>query len=490
MVNSFSVPVAPPKIKTTSEERTLTTLRPLKPKPVKRITSAPSAGRPSRSCSSRFAAGETPTVRAPCFRAARATRSGRPVVAPVTRIEPRAAIAAPSRPANPPSRAFFPADSSPADAPITPTFISGMKPPLKKTPSQKRRTRPGIVSQGDRSGRERTRRILSPHAAEAHRIGPERKSPGPAADSRAFFLGLCYIVAVAKIPILDLQAQYQTIRDEARRAIDEVLESQQFVLGPAVEKFEREAAAYLGGKHAVGVASGSDALLLALMALGIGPGDGVIVPPFTFFATVSAITRLGATPLFADIDPESVLLDVKQVETLLTDRKKPVARIQAVLPVHLFGRIAPMAELAALAAAHSLHIVEDVAQAFGARAGAKAAGAIGDLGCFSFFPSKNLGGAGDGGLILTDRPELAEKLRLLRAHGESSKYRHELVGLNSRLDSIQAALLSVKLRRIDAWCEERIRRAGRYGELFRAAGLVGNGVRAVPAAGAGPGARF
>jgi len=290
---------------------------------------------------------------------------------------------------------------------------------------------------------------------------------------------------VAKIPILDLQAQYQTIRDEARRAIDEVLESQQFVLGPAVEKFEREAAAYLGGKHAVGVASGSDALLLALMALGIGPGDGVIVPPFTFFATVSAITRLGATPLFADIDPESFLLDVKQVEALLTDGKKPVARIQAVLPVHLFGRIAPMAELAALAAAHSLHIVEDVAQAFGARAGAKAAGAIGDLGCFSFFPSKNLGGAGDGGLILTDRPELAEKLRLLRAHGESSKYRHELVGLNSRLDSIQAALLSVKLRRIDAWCEERIRRAGRYGELFRAAGLVGNGVRAVPAAGAG-----
>ncbi|HEX9444985.1 MAG TPA: DegT/DnrJ/EryC1/StrS family aminotransferase [Candidatus Binatia bacterium] len=290
---------------------------------------------------------------------------------------------------------------------------------------------------------------------------------------------------MAKIPILDLQAQYQTIRDEARRAIDEVLESQQFVLGPAVEKFEREAAAYLGGKHAVGVASGSDALLLALMALGIGPGDGVIVPPFTFFATVSAITRLGATPLFADIDPESFLLDVKQVEALLTDGKKPVARIQAVLPVHLFGRIAPMAELAALAAAHSLHIVEDVAQAFGARAGAKAAGAIGDLGCFSFFPSKNLGGAGDGGLILTDRPELAEKLRLLRAHGESSKYRHELVGLNSRLDSIQAALLSVKLRRIDAWCEERIRRAGRYGELFRAAGLVGNGVRAVPAAGAG-----
>ena len=290
---------------------------------------------------------------------------------------------------------------------------------------------------------------------------------------------------MAKIPIIDLKAQYAAIRDEVRRAIDEVLESQQFILGPAVEKFEREAAAYLGAEHAVGVASGSDALLLSLMALGIGPGDGVIVPPFTFFATVSAITRLGATPVFADIDPESFLLDGKQVEALLAGGRKSGARIKAVLPVHLFGRVGPMAEIAALAAKHQLYIVEDVAQAFGARAGAKAAGTIGDLGCFSFFPTKNLGGAGDGGLIATDRPELAEKLRMLRAHGETSKYRHELIGLNSRLDSLQAAVLSVKLRHTDKWCEERIGRAGRYGELFRAAGLTGNGVRAIPAAGGG-----
>lgn len=288
---------------------------------------------------------------------------------------------------------------------------------------------------------------------------------------------------MAKIPIIDLKAQYKTIRDEVRRAIDEVLESQQFILGPAVEKFEREAAAYLGSAHAVGVASGSDALLLALMALDVGPGDAVVVPPFTFFATVSAVTRLGATPLFADIDPETYLIDAKQVEALVG--KKSAARVKAVLPVHLFGRIGPMAELAALAAAHRFYIVEDVAQAFGARAGAKAAGTIGDLGCFSFFPTKNLGGAGDGGLIATGRPELAEKLRLLRAHGESSKYRHEAIGLNSRLDALQAAVLSVKLRHIDRWCGERIQRAGRYGELFRAAGLVGNGVRSVPAAGAG-----
>jgi dTDP-4-amino-4,6-dideoxygalactose transaminase len=288
---------------------------------------------------------------------------------------------------------------------------------------------------------------------------------------------------VIKIPIIDLKAQYQTIREELRRAIDEVLESQQFILGPTVEIFEQEAASYLGCQEAIGVASGSDALLLSLMALDIGPGDGVAVPPFTFFSTVSAITRLGATPVFVDIDPESCLMSVNQLEALLTKR---AGSIKAVIPVHLFGRICPMAEIAAFAAKHRLSIVEDVAQAFGARApmsdgNEKAAGTIGDLGCFSFFPTKNLGGIGDGGLIATDQAELGGKLRMLRAHGEISKYKHQAVGLNSRLDSIQAAALRVKLRHIDEWCEARIERARVYGKLLFATNGIGNNLVGIPA---------
>jgi len=288
-----------------------------------------------------------------------------------------------------------------------------------------------------------------------------------------------------------------------RQAIDEVLESQQFVLGPTVKRFEEQAVAYLQCGAAIGVASGSDALLLSLMALGIGAGDAVLVPPFTFFSTVSSITRLGATPIFVDIEPESCLLDVKKVEALLEERCRPhpdgqglmesktQRRIRAVLPVHLFGQCCSMAPLVAIAQRYHLRIVEDVAQAFGARAPlapgvAKPAGTVGDLGCFSFFPTKNLGGMGDGGLVTSNQQELADKVRMLRVHGENSKYHH----LNSRLDAIQAAVLMVKLRHIDQWCEERIERARLYQSLFSATGLVGNQIISLPSLSSGKGHVF
>jgi dTDP-4-amino-4,6-dideoxygalactose transaminase len=296
------------------------------------------------------------------------------------------------------------------------------------------------------------------------------------------------------IPIVDLRAQYGKIRDEVRRAIDEVLESQQFILGPAVKSLEQHMSAYLRCTHAVGVASGSDALLLALMALDIGPGDGVITTPFTFFSTVSSITRLGATPLFVDVDPESYLISPAGVEHFLAERgrsaddasvdTKTGVRIKALLPVHLFGQSCAMERLSSLTEQHHLHIVEDVAQACGARIALdgqmKFAGNIGVLGCFSFFPSKNLGGFGDGGMVTTNDAALAGKVRMLRMHGERTKYHHEVTGLNSRLDSLQAAVLSVKLKYLEAWCGHRIERAAYYDELFRRSGLLGNGLLSIP----------
>jgi len=284
---------------------------------------------------------------------------------------------------------------------------------------------------------------------------------------------------VTKIPIIDLKAQYKTIRKELQQAIDEVLESQHFVLGDAVEKFEAETAAYLGAKHAIGVASGSDALLLSLMALGVGARDSVIVPTFTFVATATAAARLGATPVFADIEPESFLISQKQIAMLLAD-KKTAARVKAIIPVHLFGRMCAMTEIAALARKDGVSVVEDAAQAFGARGGGKAAGTISDLGCYSFFPTKNLGGIGDGGLVASDDAALAEKIRVLRAHGEGAKYRHDVIGVNSRLDAIQAAALSVKLRRVDSWCRARRERAEQYGKLFQERKLLGRGVKSIP----------
>lgn len=297
-----------------------------------------------------------------------------------------------------------------------------------------------------------------------------------------------------RIPIVDLRAQYDAIRDEVRRAMDEVVESQQFILGPAVKRFEEQMAAYLSCAHAVGVASGSDALLLSLMALGIGPGDAVIVTPFTFFSTVSSITRLGATPLFVDIATEGCLLPAPNVEAFLGERvkiqnraaldSKTGLRVKAILPVHLFGEYCGTEEFLALAKRYPVHIVEDVAQACGARIQAdgetKFAGAVGDLGCFSFFPSKTLGGFGDGGLIAARDAALADKLKMLRMHGESRKYHHEMTGINSRLDSLQAAVLSVKLRHLEEWCEQRIQRAAYYRELFTQSVRIGQGVLALP----------
>ena len=277
--------------------------------------------------------------------------------------------------------------------------------------------------------------------------------------------------------------------------MDDVMESQQFILGQAVKSLEEQVAAFLRCAHAVGVASGSEALLLALMALDIGPGDGVITTPFTFFSTVSSITRLGATPLFVDIDPETYLISPSGVEHFLAERgrcgaanatvdTKTGVRIKALLPVHLFGQSCAMERLVALAEEHHFHIVEDVAQACGARltmAGQmKFAGSIGALGCFSFFPSKNLGGFGDGGMVTTSDPALADRVRMLRMHGERTKYHHEVTGLNSRLDSLQAAVLSVKLKHLETWCGQRIERAAHYHELFRQSGLIGKGLMDIP----------
>jgi dTDP-4-amino-4,6-dideoxygalactose transaminase len=296
------------------------------------------------------------------------------------------------------------------------------------------------------------------------------------------------------IPIVDLRAQYRSLRREVHDALDDILESQQFILGPAVGRFEHQAAAYLHCNFAVGVASGSDALLLALMALDVGPGDGVVVPPFTFFSTVSAITRLGATPLFVDIHSENYLISVPEIEAFLTHharrsgeytRGTQTGSIKALLPVHLFGQCCDMAALLSVAQKYSFRVVEDVAQAYGAQAHitnqTKFAGTIGDVGCFSFFPSKNLGGYGDGGLICSDDAEITKRLRMLRAHGESEKYYHDLTGINSRLDSIQAAVLGVKQRYIEEWRDRRIERAQTYYHLFMESDLMGEHVRQIPA---------
>ena len=297
-----------------------------------------------------------------------------------------------------------------------------------------------------------------------------------------------------KIPIVDLGAQYGPIRAEVQSAIDEVVESQQFILGPAVTRFETQMAAHLNCRHAVGVASGTDALLLALMALGIGPGDAVITTPFTFFSTVSSITRLGAMPMFIDIDDDDYLLSAKALGQLLSERgrirdgvtidRQSGLRLKALLPVHLFGQCCAMAEFVALAKQFAMNIVEDAAQACGARMEinrqVKFAGAIGDLGCFSFFPSKTLGAFGDAGLVTAETNALAACLRMLRMHGESSKYHHDVTGINSRLDSLQAAVLSVKQKYLATWCEERIARAGVYHRLFNESGLLGDCILAIP----------
>lgn len=264
----------------------------------------------------------------------------------------------------------------------------------------------------------------------------------------------------AGVPLLDLQAQYQTIRSEVRAAVDRVLESQHFILGPEVEALESELAAYCQCKYAVGVSSGTDAILIALMALGIGPGDEVIMPPYTFFATAGCVARVGAKPVFVDIDPQTYNLDVGRLEQAVTPRSR------AIIPVHLFGQIAEMDELMAIANRHELYVIEDAAQAIGSEYKRQRAGAIGLMGCFSFYPSKNLGGIGDGGLVTTNDADLAARLRLLRGHGAQPKYFHKEIGGNFRLDAIQAAVLRVKLKYLDSWTAVRQQNADMYRRLF------------------------
>jgi dTDP-4-amino-4,6-dideoxygalactose transaminase len=269
-----------------------------------------------------------------------------------------------------------------------------------------------------------------------------------------------------RVPLLDLQAQYQTIRDEVRAAVDPVFESQQFVMGAEVQALEVEIADYSRTKFAIGCASGSDALLLALMSVGAGAGDEVITTPFSFFATASAITRLGARPVFADIDDRTFNIDPSLAGEKIT------ARTKAIIPVHMYGQCAEMDHLIELGRIHSIPIIEDAAQAIGAEDARRRAGSMGTIGCFSFYPSKNLGGAGDGGMLTTNDAAHAQRLHMLRLHGEEEKYHHKVVGINSRLDALQAAVLLVKLRYLDDWTEARQRRAQRYEAMFGDAGLA------------------
>jgi len=272
-----------------------------------------------------------------------------------------------------------------------------------------------------------------------------------------------------QVPLLDLKAQYSTIKAEVEAALAEVMESQHFILGPKVEQCEKAIAEYSHCSHAVGVSSGSDALLACLMAENIGPGDEVITTPYTFFATVGAISRLGATPVFVDIDPVTYNLDASQIESKVTSKTR------AIIPVHLYGQMADMDVVMAVAEKHGFVVIEDAAQAIGAESKGRRAGSIGHYGCFSFFPSKNLGAAGDGGMIVTNDAKRAEKLKCLRAHGSKPKYHHKIIGGNFRLDALQAAIVYAKLRHLDEWTADRQQNAKKYDQFFAEAGLATDG---------------
>ncbi|MFC1606406.1 DegT/DnrJ/EryC1/StrS family aminotransferase [Candidatus Latescibacterota bacterium] len=268
------------------------------------------------------------------------------------------------------------------------------------------------------------------------------------------------------VPLLDLKAQYATIRDEIEPAVKEVFESQYFILGPTVKAFEEHVAEYSGVSRAIGCASGTDALLLALMALDIGPGDEVITSPYTFFATGGSIARLGAKIVFCDIKPDTYNLDPDLLENAITLKTK------AVIPVHLYGLVAEMDRINAICGPRSIPVIEDAAQAIGATSPEGKAGSLGTIGCFSFFPSKNLGGAGDGGMVVTNDTELANRLAILRVHGSKPKYYHKMVGINSRLDALQATVLAVKLRHLDDWSEGRRANARTYDRLIAEKNLL------------------
>lgn len=262
------------------------------------------------------------------------------------------------------------------------------------------------------------------------------------------------------IPILDLKAQYATIKDEIQAAVNSVLENQHFILGPEVKALEKEIAEYCGTKYAVGVASGTDALILGLKACGIGPGDEVIVPSFSFIATADCVSLLGGTPVFADIQPDTYNIDPAKIEALITPRTK------AIIPVHLYGQAADMDPILALAKKHNLKVLEDTAQAIGATYKGRRVAGLGDIGCISFFPSKNLGGYGDGGMVVTNSEEIYRHLVSLRAHGSTKKYFSEEQGWNSRLDELQAGILRVKLRHLDDWSSNRRKVADTYDRLL------------------------
>ena len=288
------------------------------------------------------------------------------------------------------------------------------------------------------------------------------------------------------IPMLDLKSQYQSIKEEIDHKILEVVSSQRFILGEEVEALEKEVADYSGAKFGVGVSSGSDALIISLMALGVGEGDYVVTTPFTFFATAGAVARLKAVPIFCDIAEESYNLDPKKLADLLDIKieKRDISRIKAIIPIHLYGQITDMDPVMQLAEKYHLKVIEDAAQAVGAEypgsQGSKKACTLGHMGILSFFPSKNLGGFGDGGMVLTDDADLAAKLKLLRVHGSRNKYFYDILGGNFRLDALQAAVLRVKLKHLGEWQQQRRERATTYHRLFQESGLVDAGFVQVP----------
>jgi dTDP-4-amino-4,6-dideoxygalactose transaminase len=287
-----------------------------------------------------------------------------------------------------------------------------------------------------------------------------------------------------KVPLLDLKAQYETIRSDILLALEDVLESQYFILGPHVSTLEERIAAYSNCQFGIGVSSGTDALLISLMAENIGPGDEVITTPYTFFATAGAIARCGATPVFTDIDTASYNIDPRGIEAKISNNTK------AIIPVHLYGQCADMDPILSIARKYGLAVIEDAAQAIGALYPSmatdgpilKKAGSMGDYGCFSFFPSKNLGAFGDAGMVVTNDPERAERLRVLRVHGSKPKYWHKMVGGNFRLDAIQAAVLNVKFKHLEAWTAQRETNAEYYKNAFKSSGIVGDSMLVLPEA--------
>ncbi len=271
------------------------------------------------------------------------------------------------------------------------------------------------------------------------------------------------------IPMLDLKAQYASLRDDILSAIERVMESQHFILGPEVEALEREIAAYSQCQFGIGVSSGTDALLVALMAIGVQPGDEIITSPYSFFATAGSMVRLGARPVFVDIDLDTLNIDAKKIEAKITKRTR------AILPVHLAGQLTEMDVILQIAERHKLFVIEDACQAIGADYLGKRAGSLGHLGCFSFFPSKNLGGAGDSGMVVSNDPQLADKVNLLRNHGHRPKYYNKAIGGNFRMDALQAAILRVKLPHLETWTSARRENAALYRQYFTQANLIGDG---------------